>query len=82
MCVLIFFATFVLNISHSENNSVVEHSRQFFEKYPNVKLHENPYRGNRVVPCGWTDGDRHDEAHNTFSHLYEIAYKLLFQVMF
>jgi hypothetical protein len=26
-----------------------------FEKYPNIKFHENPSSGNRVVPCGRTD---------------------------
>ena len=27
-----------------------------FEKYLNVKLHENPSSGSRVVPCGRTKG--------------------------
>jgi hypothetical protein len=29
---------------------------QIFEKYRNVKLHENPSRGSRAVPCGRKDG--------------------------
>jgi len=29
--------------------------QQIFEKYPNIKLHENLYSGNRVVPCGMMD---------------------------
>jgi len=33
----------------------LEFSRQFFEKYPNLKFHENPSKGSRVVPCGQTD---------------------------
>jgi len=36
-----------------------EFSRQVFEKYPNIKFHENPSSGCRVVPCGQTDG--HDK---------------------
>jgi hypothetical protein len=34
---------------------------EFSEKYSNIKFHENPSSGNRVVPCVWTDGrtDRH-----------------------
>ena len=32
----------------------LKYSRQFFEKYSNVKLHENPSSGSRVVPCGQT----------------------------
>jgi hypothetical protein len=32
-----------------------EFSRQFFEKYPNIKFHENPFGGSRVVPCGRTN---------------------------
>ena len=35
-------------------------SRQIFEKYSDIKYHENPSSGSRVVPCGQTD--RHDEA--------------------
>ena len=34
----------------------LEFSRQIFEKYSNIKFHENPSSGSRVVPCGWTDG--------------------------
>jgi len=29
--------------------------RQVFKKYSNIKFHENPSSGSRVVPCGWTD---------------------------
>ena len=28
---------------------------QIFERYPNIKFHENPSSGSRVVPCGRTD---------------------------
>jgi hypothetical protein len=48
-----------------------EFSRQIFEKYPNVKCHENPFSGNQVVPCGQTD--RHDEANSRYSQCYERA---------
>jgi hypothetical protein len=30
-------------------------SRQIFKKYSNIKFHENPSSGSRVVPCGQTD---------------------------
>jgi len=30
-------------------------SRLIFEKYSNIKFHENPSSGSRVVPCEWTD---------------------------
>ena len=34
----------------------LEFSRHIFEKkYSNVKFHENPSSGSRVVPCGQTD---------------------------
>jgi hypothetical protein len=36
-----------------------EFSRRIFEKYSNIKFHENPSNGIRVVPCerdGRTDG--------------------------
>ena len=31
-------------------------SWQIFEKYSNIKFHENTFSGSRVVACGWTDG--------------------------
>jgi hypothetical protein len=45
-----------------------EFSRQNFEKYSNIKFHENLFSGSRVYPCGRTDGrtDRHDEANSPF----------------
>jgi hypothetical protein len=48
----------------------LEFSRQIFEKYLNIKLHEYPSSG--VVPCGQKDGrtDRHDEANSRFSNFF------------
>jgi len=34
----------------------LEFSRQIFEKYTNIKFHENPPSGSRVFPCGWPGG--------------------------
>ena len=45
----------------------LEFSQQLFEKYSNIKLHENPSSGSRVVPCGRTDG--HDELIIAFRNL-------------
>ena len=47
----------------------LEFSRQSFEKYLNIKFHENQSSGIRVVPCGRTD--RHDEADSCFSQYCE-----------
>jgi len=33
----------------------LEISRHIFEKSSNIKFHENPSSGSRVVPCGQTD---------------------------
>jgi len=33
-----------------------EFSRQIFAKHSNIKFHENPSYGSRVIPCGQTDG--------------------------
>ena len=51
------------------------HSRQIFEKYSNIKFHENPSSGSRVVPCGQKDGqtDGHEEANSRFSQFCERA---------
>jgi len=50
-----------------------EVSKQIFKKYSNIKFHENPSTGNRVVPSGWTDGDRHDKTSRCFSNSCERA---------
>jgi hypothetical protein len=42
----------------------LEFSEQFFEKYTNIKCHENLSSGSRLVPCGQTDG--YDEANSLF----------------
>jgi hypothetical protein len=34
----------------------IEFSGQIFDTYKNIKFHENPSGGSRVVPCGQTDG--------------------------
>ena len=33
----------------------LEYSGQVFEEYLNMKFHENPSSGSRVVPCGQMD---------------------------
>ena len=42
-----------------------------FENNSNIKYHECPYIGSRVVPCGWTD--RRDEDNSPFSQFCERA---------
>jgi hypothetical protein len=37
----------------------VEFSQQIFEKYSNIKFHENPSSENRVVPCGQIQRGKH-----------------------
>ena len=51
----------------------LDFSWQIFEKYSNIKFHKHLFSGNRVVPCGPTDGrvdgrtDRHvEEANSSF----------------
>jgi hypothetical protein len=33
----------------------IEFSQQILKKYSNIKFHENPSSGSRVVTCGQTD---------------------------
>ena len=40
----------------------LEFSQQIFEKYSNIKFHENPSSANPVIACRRTD--RHDEANS------------------
>jgi len=34
----------------------VEFSQQIFEKFSNIKFHENPSSGSQTVPCGRPEG--------------------------
>ena len=45
--------------------------RVFEKKSSNIKFHQNPTNGNRVVPCGRTDG--HDEDRSGISQFCESA---------
>jgi len=51
----------------------LEFSQQIFEKYSNIRFHENLFSGSRVVPFGQADGrtDRHDEADSCLSQFCE-----------
>jgi len=49
----------------------LEFSWHIFEKYSNIKFHENLSSDIRVVPCGQTDG--HGEANSRFSQYFERA---------
>jgi hypothetical protein len=44
-----------------------------FEKFSNIKFHENLSSGSRVVPCGHP---RHDKANSHFSQFYEHCQKM------
>jgi len=35
----------------------VEFSQHILEKYSDIKFHENPFSGSRIVPHGRTDGE-------------------------
>ena len=61
----------------------LEYSQQIFEKYSNIKFHENPLIGCRVVLCGRSDGrtDIHDEANNGSSQFCERALKMWRQII-
>ena len=53
----------------------VEFSRQIFEKYSNMKFHENPSGGSRVVSCGRTDGLDKASRPSRFSQFCERAWR-------
>ena len=60
----------------------LEFSRQMFEKYSNIKFHENLSSGSRVVPAdAHTDTDRQtdrqDEANCRCSQFCERAYNFI-----
>ena len=47
----------------------LEFVRQIFEKYSDIKFHENPFSGSRVVPYGQTD--RQEKAGSRLSQFCE-----------
>ena len=65
-CILVFMwsTPYVCQISMTH-----AFSWQIFEKYSDIKLHENPSIGNRVVSCGQTERetDVQDESNSHFS---------------
>jgi hypothetical protein len=52
----------------------LEFSRQTFEEYSNIKSHENPSSGSRVVPCNKTDS--HNESNSRVSQFLRTRQKL------
>ena len=49
---------------------------RFSGEYANIKFHENPSSGSRIVPR--EQADKHDEANSRFSHFFERAWKWKF----
>jgi hypothetical protein len=60
----------------------LEFPRHIFEKYWNIKFDGNPFRGRRVVPCGWTYGrtDGYFEANSHFRNFAKAPKKISFHV--
>jgi len=50
----------------------LEFYRQIFEKYSNIKFHENQSSWKRVAPRE-RETDGHDEANSRFSKFYELV---------
>jgi hypothetical protein len=53
----------------------LEFYRQIFEKFSNVKFHENPSSGSRVVPCVQTDMTKLVAAFRDFANAPKITKK-------
>ena len=52
----------------------IQRNRNFltdFRKILKYQINENPSSGSRIVLCGRTDGQRHNEAKSRFSHICE-----------
>jgi hypothetical protein len=63
----------------------LEFSRQIFEKYSDIKFHENPFSGSRVVPCGLTDMTKLTVAFRNFANAPEkfyVFFKCIFNIIF
>jgi hypothetical protein len=55
-CILVFIQSICYSCQIWMNFDFSGHT---FDKYSNIKFHENPSSGSWVVPCNWTD--RHTE---------------------
>ena len=61
---------------------LLEVSRQIFEKYSNIKFHENPSLVAELFRAdGWTDGQTYDEAECRFTQFCETRLKIFFFVI-
>ena len=47
---------YIINLHSCQILMKLNFSLQIFEKPSNIKFHENPFSGSRVVPCGQTNG--------------------------
>jgi len=56
----------------------LEFSRQIFEKFSNIKFHENPSSGSQVVPCVQTDMTKLIAAFRDFANAPKITKKITF----
>jgi len=61
----------------------LESSRQIFEKYLNIKFHENPSSGSQVAPCGRTDITKLTVTFRNFANAANKSpqYKFLIQIV-
>jgi hypothetical protein len=50
----------------------LEFSQQTFEKFSNIKFHENPFSGSRVVPCGQRDWDGQTDIPIFFTYVINV----------
>jgi len=54
-----------------------------FKKYSNIKFHENPSSGSRVVSYGWADTHIHNEAAScSFINVHENEWQPLVMIIF
>jgi hypothetical protein len=54
----------------------LEFSQQIFEIFSKIKFNVNMSSRSRVVPCGWTEMDRHDKSNSQFMQFCEYVKKL------
>ena len=54
MTTKVYWSSHKVPVIHVRFLMKLEFSREIFEKHSNIRLHENPSRGRRVIPCGHT----------------------------
>jgi len=71
-CILVKYVKYLLFLSYFNET---EFPWQIFEKYSNIRFHENPFNGSRVVQWGWMDRQTDGQTWRSWQPLFAVLRK-------